>query len=87
MEIVRRWFNTRFTKFTKIPYTHSGVSASAIAMNKIYLKRIVTSATQFTSDPIYFPETLKIKNNGKYLEVDYDGTFVVKPIKGEVQLE
>ena len=69
----------------KIPYTHSGVSASAIAMNKIYLKRIVTSATQFISDPIYFPETLKIKNNGKYLEVDYDGTFVVKPIKGEVQ--
>jgi len=66
----------------KIPYTHSGVATSSIAMNKINFKRIITDATRFSNDPIYFPKTLKIKNNGKYFEVDYDGTFVIKPIKG-----
>ncbi len=66
----------------KIPYTHSGVATSSIAMNKINFKRIITDATRFSKDPIYFPKTLKIKNNGKYFEVDYDGAFVIKPIKG-----
>ena len=66
----------------KIPYTHSGVATSSIAMNKINFKRIITDATKFSEDPIYFPKTLKIKNNGKYFEVDYDGAFVIKPIKG-----
>ena len=66
----------------KIPYTHSGVATSSIAMNKINFKRIITKATMFSKDPIYFPKTLQIKNNGKYLEVDYDNSFVVKPIKG-----
>ena len=66
----------------KIPYTHSGVATSSIAMNKINFKRIITEATMFSKDPIYFPKTLQIKSNGKYLEVDYDNTFVVKPIKG-----
>ena len=66
----------------KIPYTHSGVATSSIAMNKVNFKRIITDATRSTNDPIYFPKSLEIKNNGKYLEVDYDGSFVVKPIKG-----
>ncbi len=66
----------------KIPYTHSGVAASAIAMNKINFKRIITSATQYSDDPIHFPKTLDLKNNGKFYEVDYDGKFVIKPIKG-----
>ena len=66
----------------KIPYTHSGVATSSIAMNKINFKRIITDATKFSEDPIYFPKTLKIKNNRKYFEVDYDGPFVIKPIKG-----
>ena len=66
----------------KIPYTHSGVATSSIAMNKINFKRIITDATRFSNDPIYFPKTLQIKDNGKYFEVDYDGTFVIKPIKG-----
>ena len=66
----------------KIPYTHSGVATSSIAMNKINFKRIITDATRFSEDPICFPRTLKIKNNGKYFEVDYDGAFVIKPIKG-----
>ena len=66
----------------KIPYTHSGVATSSIAMNKINFKRIITDATKLSDDPIYFPKTLKLKNNGEYFEVDYDGTFVIKPIKG-----
>ena len=66
----------------KIPYTHSGVATSSIAMNKINFKRIITDATRFSNDPIYFPKTLQIKDNGKYFEVDYDGAFVIKPIKG-----
>ena len=66
----------------KIPYTHSGVATSAIAMNKINFKRIITSATQGSDDPIQFPKTLDLKNNGNFYEVDYDGKFVVKPIKG-----
>ena len=66
----------------KIPYTHSGVATSSIAMNKINFKRIITNATQSSDDPINFAETLQLKKNGKYLEVNYDGAFVVKPIKG-----
>ena len=71
-----------FLNLLKIPYTHSGVAASSIAMNKINFKRIITEATMFSNDPIYFPKTLQIKNNEKYLEVDYDDSFVIKPIKG-----
>ena len=66
----------------KMPYTHSGVATSSIAMNKTNFKRIITDATKFSNDPIYFPKTLQIKNNKNYFEVDYDGCFVVKPIKG-----
>lgn len=66
----------------KIPYTHSGVAASAIAMNKINFKKIITNTTQSSNDPIHFPKTLEFKNNSKLLEVDYDGKYVVKPIKG-----
>jgi D-alanine-D-alanine ligase len=71
-----------YLNLLKIPYTHSGVATSSIAMNKINFKRIITDATKFSSDPIYFPKTLQIKNNGKYFEVNYDGAFVVKPVKG-----
>ena len=66
----------------KIPYTHSGVTTSAIAMNKIFFKSIISNSTKFSNDPILFPKTLKLTKKGKYLEVDYDGIFVVKPIQG-----
>ena len=66
----------------KIPYTHSGVATSSIAMNKVNFKRIITDATKFSNDPIDFPKTLQIDNNGKYLEVNYEGIYVIKPIKG-----
>ena len=32
-------------------------------MNKINFKRIITSATQFSNDPIRFPKTLDLKNS------------------------
>ena len=66
----------------KIPYTHSGVATSSIAMNKINFKRIISNATEFSNDKIYLPKTLKLKDNKNYIEVDYNGPFVVKPIKG-----
>ena len=66
----------------KIPYTHSGVAASAIAMNKMHFKRLITNATENSEDPIIFPQTLKIIK-GKSLHINnYDGPYVVKPING-----
>ena len=44
----------------KLPYTHSGVTASAIAMNKIYFKRLIINATENSSDPKKFRKTLEI---------------------------
>ena len=43
--------------------------ALAIAMNKIYFKRILINATEHSNDPIYFPKTLQIKR-GKKLSVE-----------------
>ena len=66
----------------KIPYTHSGVAASAIAMNKIHFKRIITKATENSTNPIYFPKSL-VFNQGKQLSVkDHNGPYVIKPING-----
>ena len=66
----------------QIPYTHSGVTASAISMNKLYFKRLITNATENSKDPICFPKTLKILKGEKLSVKDYDGPFVVKPING-----
>ena len=66
----------------KIPYTHSGVTASAIAMNKIFFKRLIINTTENSNDPIFFPKTLQI-DEGKRLSVDnYKGSYVVKPKSG-----
>ena len=46
-----------FLNLIKIPYTHSGVTASAIAMNKMHFKRLITNATENSEDPIIFPKT------------------------------
>ena len=43
----------------KIPYTHSGVITSSIAMNKIHFKRVITNATENTKNPINFPKSLE----------------------------
>ena len=71
-----------FLNLLKLPYTHSGVEASAIAMNKIHFKRIITNATENTSDPICFPETLKLTPEGKLHNKEFSGPYIIKPIKG-----
>jgi len=71
-----------FLNLIKLPYTHSGVEASAIAMNKIHFKRIITNATENTSDPICFPETLKLTPEGKLHNKEFSGPYIIKPIKG-----
>jgi len=59
-----------FLNLIKIPYTHSGFTASAIAMNKMHF------------NPIIFPETLKIIKDKFYHIRDYEGPCVIKPING-----
>ena len=71
-----------FLNLIKIPYTHSGVTASAIAMNKMHFKRLITNATENSEDPIIFPETLKIIKDRFYHISDYEGPCVIKPING-----
>jgi len=71
-----------FLNLLKLPYTHSGVEASAIAMNKIHFKRIITNATENTTDPICFPETLKLTPEGKLHNKEFSGPYIIKPIKG-----
>lgn len=66
----------------KIPYTHSGVLASAIAMNKIYFKELITKKTKNSNLPIFFPKTLDI-DEGKVLSVkNYNKPYVIKPVSG-----
>ncbi|MDC0093184.1 D-alanine--D-alanine ligase [Alphaproteobacteria bacterium] len=66
----------------KIPYTHSGVTASAIAMNKMHFKRLITNATESSEDPIIFPKTLQIINEKSLHVNNYDFPYVIKPING-----
>ena len=56
-----------------IPYTHSGVLASAIAMDKPATK----SALQ--SHGIRFPDNLEITIKGDEMIIDHDGPVVIKP--------
>ena len=66
----------------KIPYTHSGVATSAIAMNKMHFKRLITNATENSADPIIFPQTLEIAEDNSLNVNNYNGPYVVKPING-----
>ena len=66
----------------KLPYTHSGVAASAISMNKIYFKRLVVNTTENSDDPIIFPKTLQINEGEKLSVKNYNGLYVLKPTSG-----
>ncbi len=66
----------------KLPYTHSGVSASAIAMNKMHLKRLITNATENSDDPINFPKTLEILPRTGIDFKNHKGAYVIKPLNG-----
>jgi len=51
-------------------------------MNKIHFKRVITKATENTTNPINFPKSLEI-DDGKTLSVkDHKGPYVIKPING-----
>ena len=66
----------------KIPYTHSGVVTSAIAMNKIYFKKLITEETRNTNNPIHFPKSLEISDGNTLSVKNYNGPYVIKPING-----
>ena len=66
----------------ELPYTHSGVAASAISMNKIYFKRLVLNTTESTDDPIIFPKTLQINEGEKLSIKNHKGLYVLKPKSG-----
>lgn len=64
-----------FFEYLKIPYTHSGVLASAVGMNKYLSKKIFESdGLPVPSGNVLSKELLFIKNN------NYKIPFVVKPI-------
>ena len=66
----------------QIPYTHSGVATSAIAMNKIYFKNLISNFTRNSGKQICFPANLEI-NKGEFLSVaNYNGPYVLKPVNG-----
>ena len=68
-----------FLNTMKIPYTHSGVSASSIAINKLLTKSFLIESTRNELDPIMFPKNIK-SNDISYLEDLLP--IVVKPICG-----
>ena len=59
--------------YLKIPYTHSGVKASSVAMDKSLTK---TTLSKFG---IVFPEVVDIEINQYIKPVNYDGSYVIKP--------
>ncbi len=68
-----------FLNTMQIPYTHSGVSASSIAMNKNYTKYIISKLTENSEDPIIFPKTLILEELNNY---NLEKPLVIKPVKG-----
>jgi D-alanine-D-alanine ligase len=59
--------------FFNIPYTHSGLLASAIAMNKPATKNALRCYG------VNFPDDLEFSITGDKINIDHDGPVVVKP--------
>ena len=57
----------------RIPYTHSGLLASSIAMDKPTTKSVLADSG------IAFPPDLNMAIEGGRIHIDYDGAVVVKP--------
>ena len=58
-----------------IPYTHSGVLASSLAMDK------VASRLLFQSGGIAVPLRLSLQEDGQFIKpIDYEGSYVIKPV-------
>ena len=64
----------------KIPYTHSGVIASAIAMDKYISKKIFLKNKILTPKYLYYTYTTDKKQLEKYVEKKLKFPVVVKPI-------
>ncbi len=63
----------------KIPYTHSGANASAIAMNKLLTKNYLSQVSKNTEEYIIFPKTYDFKSLNEYKKFL---PLVLKPISG-----
>ncbi len=57
----------------EIPYTHSGVMASSIAINKKLTKEILSK------NGIAFPKPITLKTGKYLLPLNYNKSFVIKP--------
>ena len=62
--------------YLKLPYTHSGVVASAIAMDKLATRQML-----YDTD-IVFPRTIELKIDNEVIPQNYKGSYVVKPKAG-----
>ena len=51
-----------FLNKIRMPYTHSGVNASSIAMNKLLTKNYLSQFSEDTTEKIIFPETHDFKS-------------------------
>ena len=56
-----------------IPYTHSGVEASSIAINKSLTKHVLSK------EGITFPKSLELKIQKYITPINFKGDFVIKP--------
>ena len=61
-------------EYFEIPYTHSGVSASAIGMNKLLSKSI------FINNDILVPKGHILDNERFKIQEDYKRPYIIKPI-------
>ncbi len=56
-----------------IPYTHSGVTASAIAINKSLTKYLLSK------EGILFPKSIKLKIDKNVKAINYRDKYIIKP--------
>ena len=68
----------------KMPYTHSGANASAIAMNKLLTKNYLSKLFKNKDDQIIFPKTYDLKSVDEYKKFL---PLVLKPINGGSSVE
>ena len=62
--------------YLKLPYTHSGVVASAIAMDKLATRQMLNETD------IVFPKTIELKIDTEINPQNYNGAYVIKPKSG-----
>ena len=73
-----------FLNKIRVPYTHSGVNTSIIAMNKLLTKKILSQFSKDLENPIIFPETCDYKSINEYKKFL---PLILKPISGGSSVE